>query len=139
MGSYNFKLNELRELKKSILNLKREYLEIDDSNDIFKRNVETIIEFLDKIYEEVFVDINQTNKIKNYGDLYLPMVISLIDKYNSLKKKKVSTSDVREFYKRVEDMVVVLLNHFSKKYDSIIDDSIMVNDAELKALLKSIK
>ena len=69
-------LNELKCLKKSIIDLKKEFLNIEDENDILKNNVKDIINVLTKIYEEAFNNISKVDKIKNYGDLYIPIYLN---------------------------------------------------------------
>ena len=139
LDKMNFEINELKNLKKSIIDLKKEFLNITDDNEPFKSNVKEIINILTKIYEEVFSDISKVDKIKNYGDLYNPLFIKLLTKYNSLKKKNTSSKSIDNYYSKIESLVITLEEHFQKKYKSILSDDLFVNDAEIDALLKSIK
>ena len=139
MDKLNSDINELRELKKSINNLKRTYININDNSKKFKENIKEVIDLLSRTYEEVFNNLSHVGKIKNYGDIYLPMIIKLIDKYNSLKKKNINTQATQNFYAKIENLSETLVKHFKEKYNSIFDDEIVINDAELKALLTSIK
>ena len=139
MDKLNSDINELRELKKSINNLKRTYININDNTGKFKENIKEVIDLLSRTYEEVFNNVSHVGKIKNYGDIYLPMIIKLLDKYNTLKKKNVNTTATQAFYSKIENLSETLVKHFKEKYNSIFDDDIVINDAELKALLTSIK
>ena len=139
MDKLNSDINELRELKKSINNHKRTNININDNTGKFKENIKEVIDLLSRTYEEVFNNLSHVGKIKNYGDIYLPMIIKLIDKYNSLKKKNINTQATQNFYSKIENLSETLVKHFKEKYNSIFDDEIVINDAELKALLTSIK
>ncbi len=139
MDKLNSDINELRELKKSINNLKRTYININDNSEKFKENIKEVIDLLSRTYEEVFNNVSHVGKIKNYGDIYLPMIIKLLDKYNTLKKKNVNTTATQAFYSKIENLSETLVKHFKEKYNSIFDDEIVINEAELKALLTSIK
>ena len=49
MDKLNSDINELRELKKSINNLKRTYININDNTGKFKENIKEVIDLLSRI------------------------------------------------------------------------------------------
>lgn len=137
----NFEVKELRNLKLSINNIKRAYINIPDieAEEEFKKKVKGIINYLEKIYEEAFNDSKNIFAIKHHGDIYLPMFISIIEKYNNLKKKNANTREITDFYEKTNLLVKTLLNYYKKKLDSIYENSIIEDDAEIKTLLNTIK
>jgi len=138
LSNLNSEINELKYLKKSINNLKRSYIEIKE-DDQFKVNIKEIIDLLSKIYVAAFNDSKNTARIRNYGDIYLPVLINLVNKYNILKKEKVSSKEMTLFFERMNALSNTLKEHFKVKYNSMLNDEISSNDAEIKALLYSIK
>lgn len=139
MDRLNFELNELKSFKKSFNNLKRAYVEINDEAETFKENNKTIINTLSNIYEMAFNDSSKTRHIRNYGDLYLPLYIGLVNKYNMLIRKKISTEETKKFCLSMEQVSSTLVEHFKAKYNSMVNDDVVYDDATIKALLNSIK
>ena len=130
-------IEELRTIKKAINNLKRSYLEIKEED--FKQSVKEIINWLDKIYEEIFNDNNKLKHFKMYGEYYLPTIKNIIDRYNVIKVKKINSSEAIQTLDKIEITMKKLNDHFENVYNSFFENEILDLDAEIKVLLHEIK
>ena len=130
-------IEELRTVKKSINNLKKSYLEIKEEN--IKQDVKKIINWLDKIYEEIFNDKNKLKKFKMYGEFYLPTIKNIIDRYNVIKVKKINSQEAIHTTNKIEETIKKLNEHFEKVYNSFFENEVLDLDADIRVLLHEIK
>ena len=130
-------IEELRSIKKAINDLKRSYLEIKEED--FKQNVKKIINWTDKIYEEIFNDYSKTKRFRMYGEFYIPTIRNLVDRYNVIKAKKVNSEDAIQIVNKIEGTIKNLDKHFEKVYNSFYENEILDLDAEIRVLLHELK
>ena len=130
-------IEEMQAIKKAMNNLKKSYLNISDDN--FKQNVKKIINWIDKIYEEIFNDNIKLKKFRMYGEYYLPTITNLIDRYNVIKAKKLTSGDAIHITNKIEETIEKLNNHFENVYNGFFESEILDLDAEIKVLLHEIK
>jgi len=130
-------IEELQVIKKAMNNMKKTYLNIPDTK--FKQNVKNIINWLDKIYAEIFSDNIKLKKFRMYGDYYLPTITDLIDRYNVIKAKKLTSEDAINIINKIEETIEKLEEHFKRVYNGFFENEILDLDAEIKVLLHEIK
>ena len=133
----NEEIEELRKIKLSINDIKKNYQEIN-SNCTIKKDVRKMIDLLDKIYLEIFNNNNNLKLFRFYGDFYIPTIAKIINRYNNLIQKNIKTADAQKLLSNIEQTIKNLNEHFENKYNSFFDTEIMDLDAEIKVLLKEL-
>lgn len=135
--NYIREINELSKIKLSINEIKRTYQSMDNKLEL-KHEIKKMIEILDKIYLEIFENTRHLQSFQMYGDFYLPTISKLINRYNNLINKKITSSDVQELLIKIEITIKKLNIHFQNKYNSFFENEIIDLDADIKILLKQL-
>ena len=135
--SFNQEVDELGKIKKSIIEIKRNY-QVMNNNLKIKKDVRDMIDILDKIYIEIFNNSYKLQMFRMYGDFYLPTISKMINRYNNFINKNVKSDDIQELLSNIENTIKKLNVHFQNKYNSLFEDEIIDLDAEIKVLLKEL-
>ena len=98
-----------------------------------------MIDILDKIYLEIFNNNQHLKDFKFYGDYYLPTIAKIIDRYNYLSSKVISSKNTKDLLQNIEQTIKKLNIHFENKYASFFDDEIMDLDSDIKVLFQELK
>lgn len=132
----NDQIKELNKVKLAVLEIKKNYTNIKASQ--LKKDVKSMIEILDRIYEEIFNNSKSLKSFRLYGEFYLPTISKLIEKYNYFKEKKVQTKDAVELLKNIETVIPKLNIHLENKYNSFFESELIDLDAEIKVLMQEL-
>ena len=133
----NQEIEELRKIKISINEIKRNYQNINENWGI-KKDVRELISILDKIYIEIFNDTQKLKLFRMYGEIYLPAISKIISRYSKFKSKNIKSEDVEKLLNNIEETLNKLKKHFQDKYNSFFESEVIDLDAEIKVLLKEI-
>ena len=136
-GKINSEIDELRKIKISINTIKKNYQDIDSSMEI-RGDVKKMIDILDKIYMEIFNNSQHLMEFKFYGDYYLPIIAKIIDRYNYLCSKVITSQNTQKLLNNIEQTIKKLNIHFENKYASFFDDEIIDLDSDIKVLLQEL-
>ena len=132
----NDQIKELNKVKLAVLEIKKNYTNIKASQ--LKKDVKSMIEILDRIYEEIFNNSKSLKSFRLYGEFYLPTISKLIEKYNYFKEKNVQTKDAVELLKNIENVIPKLNVHLENKYNSFFESELIDLDAEIKVLMQEL-
>lgn len=132
----NDQIKELNKVKLAVLEIKKNYTNIKASQ--LKKDVKSMIEILDRIYEEIFNNSKSLKSFRLYGEFYLPTISKLIEKYNYFKEKNVQTKDAVELLKNIETVIPKLNVHLENKYNSFFESELIDLDAEIKVLMQEL-
>ena len=133
----NDEIEELRKIKITINEVKRNYQNIPSNLEI-KKDVRHMISILDEIYIELFNHSEKLQLFRMYGDFYLPTISKIINRYNNFKKKNIKTEEVQKLLENIENSFKKLNVHFQAKYNSFFENEIIDLDADIKVLIKEL-
>lgn len=137
MDKFNQDINELRELKLQIHELRKIYDKINEPN--IKKELKEIIIVADKIYKEFTVNTEKIRKIKNFTNYYIVTVQKILKRYCDFKEKNITGKECEKIYQQVHEFIPKIKYSFEKMYQSLFNDEITDIDAEIKILLKQLE
>ena len=135
----NQSIEDLKVIKAAVNELKREYLEIPDTDEEFKGDVNKIIILLDKIYEEIFDKDYEISKFKYYGKFYIPTISKIVRTHVKFLKNPSPSAKVIAMDDNSKATIKKLIEHFEKKYNSYFEKESINLNADIQLLLGSLK
>ena len=130
-------IKELSELKKSIIDLRKIYDKLKESQ--IKNDLKKVILVSENIYKEVAKDSTKLNKVYKFNSYYIVTLIKVMNKYIELKSKKIINEDTKDLFIKIEDFVDKLKVSFDKLYESLFNDDVLDIDAEIKVMIQEMK
>lgn len=142
--------------KKEKVNVKNLSLKqkIEVSKKSNKHINDMVKEIEDEEIEEYLKDINSTtakiirtiekNKLNNktsnkFLDYYLPVCVNIIDRYDEIENQKLTSSDSKKFMKNSTKIFEETASAFKKILDSLYENDIEDNEAEMKLYNQMLK
>ena len=104
-----------------------------------KAKVLEIREQVVKIFENFKNDPEDIKISRQFLSYYLDTTIKIIRKYIDLSSQKVISPELKESLKRVDELLVSIIDAFQKHHDKLIQNDIMDLDAEITVMDKTLK
>ena len=104
-----------------------------------KEKVLEIREQVVKIFENFKNDPDDIKISRQFLSYYLDTTIKIIRKYIDLSSQKVISVELKESLKRVDEILVQIIDAFQKHHDKLIQNDIMDLDAEITVMEKTMK
>ena len=104
-----------------------------------KEKVLEIREQVVKIFENFKNDPDDIKISRQFLSYYLDTTIKIIRKYIDLSSQKVISVELKESLKRVDEILVQIIDAFGKHHDKLIQNDIMDLDAEITVMEKTMK
>ncbi len=129
------KVNSAKKESKEILNLIPKVDNLDT-----RKNLNDIHSTVEEILEVVENNPKKADKLDNFFDYYLPVLIKIVKRYDEIEDKKLNSSEGKEFMKKADSMISdtkeafkTILSNLYKKDLIDIDADMKVYDIMLKA------
>ena len=134
--SGNFK-KTLDKAKKQSKHIKNMTSCINDET--IKRNLNEIHESVNNIINTIEKNPQKVKNINNFFDYYLPITIKIIDRYDEIEDRKISSEDSKKFIKSTNKMVEDINNAFKKMLNKLYEKDIIGDYAEMKVFNSMLK
>ncbi len=118
--------------------LKDKINDIDDAD--IRLSLNSICDSSTKMINAVEKDPQKMKKIDNFFIYYLPVTMSVVDRYDEIEDQGISSSDSKKLQASTVNMLNKLSTSFHNMLNSLYQTDIIDTDAELKvieAMLKS--
>lgn len=125
---------ELRisELDNQITRLKRIEPEIEKES--MQDDLRDIIDSLTKIRNTVVENKEKFYKNSKIFDYYIPMSIGIIEKYNEIEDKRLTSADSKKFMQSSENVIAALREGFKNVLNGLYESDIVNANAEIQTL-----
>ena len=123
---YN-KINKAKKQNKEIYNLISKVERTDA-----KKNLKEINITVSKILEVVEENPNKAKKLNNFFDYYLPVLIKIVNRYDEIENKKITSQESKKFMEKADKMISETNNAFETILSTLYKNDIVDADAEMK-------
>ncbi len=103
------------------------------------KDLQEITNTVDEIIKTVEEDPKKAEKINNFFDYYLPVTTRIVDQYNNIEDKNISSKDGKTFVKDSKNMIDEVNTSFKKLLNSLYTSEIVNTDADMKVLNTMLK
>ncbi len=135
------KVDKLKEtnlpLYKKIVKAKKENEEIFsmiskvESSDT-RSNLNEINETINKIIETVEKSPKKANKLNNFFEYYLPVLLKIVKRYDEVENQRLASKEGSDFMKKADNMIYDTNKAFKAILASLYSKDIMDADADIK-------
>ena len=121
------KINTAKKQNKEINNLINKVNKTETKNSLKSIN-NTVNEIL-KVVEN---NPSKSKKINNFFDYYLPVLIKIVNRYDEIEDKNLTSKESKEFISKADKMIKDTNNAFDTILSSLYQNDIVDADAEMK-------
>lgn len=121
------KIQDARRQNKEILSL----IPKVESGDT-RKNLNEIHSTVDKILTTIENNPSKANRLNNFFDYYLPVLIKIVNRYDEVENQKLVSKEGKEFMKKADKMIEGTNNAFESILSSLYQKDIMDADADMK-------
>ena len=132
----NSNIEDIRELKRILFDLRLKYDTID--NEDLKAEIKAIIQTGDKLYSELVLDNRKTAAAYRFIHNYLPVVDRIVEKYNKLVVNDIRSRDSVDLKEEIRKSMPKIKESLNTYYESMFTAEILDIDVELEALLRQL-
>ena len=121
------KIQDARRQNKEILSL----IPKVESGDT-RKNLNEIHSTVDKILTTIENNPSKANRLNNFFDYYLPVLIKIVNRYDEVENQKLVSKEGKEFMVKADKMIEGTNNAFESILSSLYQKDIMDADADMK-------
>lgn len=121
------KISTAKKQNKEILNLIPKVENIDT-----RKNLNEIHDTVNEVLDVVENNPKKAGRIDNFFDYYLPVLIKIVNRYDEIENKKLSSKESKSFMEKADKMIKDTNKAFKSILDSLYQKDIMDADAEMK-------
>ena len=121
------KIQDARRQNKEILSL----IPKVESGDT-RKNLNEIHSTVDKILTTIENSPSKANRLNNFFDYYLPVLIKIVNRYDEVENQKLVSKEGKEFMVKADKMIEGTNNAFESILSSLYQKDIMDADADMK-------
>lgn len=121
------KISTAKKQNKEILNLIPKVENIDT-----RKNLNEIHDTVNEVLDVVENNPKKAGRIDNFFDYYLPVLIKIVNRYDEIENKKLSSKESKSFMEKADKMIKDTNKAFKGILDSLYQKDIMDADAEMK-------
>ena len=121
------KIQDARKQNKEILSLIPKV-----ESDGTRKNLNEIHSTVDKILTTIENNPNKANRLNNFFDYYLPVLIKIVNRYDEVENQKLVSKEGKDFMIKADKMIEGTNNAFESILSSLYQKDIMDADAEMK-------
>jgi len=114
-------------------------VELIDDPDV-RLNLNSICDSSFKIINAIEKEPKKVKKVNNFFDYYLPITVSIVERYDEIEDQHLSSDDVKKFQDKSAKMLSKISTSFRNMLNNLYQDVIIDTDAEMRvfdAMLKS--
>ena len=97
-----------------------------------RKNLNEIHSTVDKILTTIENSPNKANRLNNFFDYYLPVLIKIVNRYDEVENQKLVSKEGKEFMVKADKMIEGTNNAFESILSSLYQKDIMDADADMK-------
>lgn len=97
-----------------------------------RKNLNEIHSTVDKILTTIENSPNKANRLNNFFDYYLPVLIKIVNRYDEVENQKLVSKEGKEFMKKADKMIEGTNSAFESILSSLYQKDIMDADADMK-------
>lgn len=97
-----------------------------------RKNLNEIHSTVDKILTTIENSPNKANRLNNFFDYYLPVLIKIVNRYDEVENQKLVSKEGKDFMKKADKMIEGTNNAFESILSSLYQKDIMDADADMK-------
>lgn len=97
-----------------------------------KKNLKEIHDTVEKILLTVESNPKKANKIDNFFEYYLPVLIKIVNKYDEVENQKLVSSEGKDFMTKADKMISDTNNAFETILSNLYQNDIIDADADMK-------
>ena len=121
------RVQDARKQNKEILNL----IPKVESGDT-RKNLNEIHSTVDKILTTIENSPNKANRLNNFFDYYLPVLIKIVNRYDEVENQKLVSKEGKDFMNKADKMIEGTNKAFESILSSLYQKDIMDADADMK-------
>ena len=121
------KISTAKKQSKEILNLIPKVENTDT-----RKNLNEIHDTVNEILDVVENNPKKAGRIDNFFDYYLPVLIKIVNRYDEIENKKLSSKESKTFMEKADKMIKDTNKAFKSILDSLYQKDIVDADAEMK-------
>lgn len=121
------KINTAKKQNKEIYNLISKVNKVETKN-----SLKSINNTVNEILQVVENNPNKAKKINNFFDYYLPVLIKIIDRYDEIEDKNLTSTESKNFITKADKMIKDTSSAFDTILSSLYQKDIVDADAEMK-------
>ena len=103
---------------------------IENSNT--RTNLKEISITVSKILEVVESNPKKGDKIDNFFDYYLPVLLKIVNKYDEIENKKLISKEGKNFMTKADKMIIETKEAFNTILSNLYEKDLIDADAEMK-------
>ena len=97
-----------------------------------RKNLNEIHSTVDKIITTIENNPKKADRLNNFFDYYLPVLIKIVNRYDEVENQKLVSKEGKEFMKKADKMIEGTNNAFESILSSLYQKDIMDADADMK-------
>ena len=97
-----------------------------------RKNLNEIHSTVDKILTTIENSPNKANRLNNFFDYYLPVLIKIVNRYDEVENQKLVSKEGKEFMIKADKMIEGTSSAFESILSSLYQKDIMDADADMK-------
>ena len=121
------KISTAKKQSKEILNFVSKVEKIETKN-----NLNEIHDTVDKIIDVVENNPKKAKKVDNFFDYYLPVLIKIVNRYDEVENKDLTSKEGKNFMIKADKMIESTNNAFKTILSSLYQKDLMDVDADMK-------
>ena len=130
---YNI-LSEAKEQNTKILKMENQV-----ENAELKRNIREINDSINKIINTIEKKPAKYDKMHNFFNYYLPVTLSILNRYDEIENQRLVTEDGKKFMKQSEEMIAKINSAFKNQLSNLYQSDMVDTDAEMKVFETMLK
>ena len=97
-----------------------------------RESLKEISDTVNKILEVVETNPKKGDKIDNFFDYYLPVLLKIVNKYDEIENKNLISKEGKNFMKKADTMIMESKSAFATILSSLYQKDLIDADAEMK-------
>ena len=97
-----------------------------------RESLKEISDTVNKILEVVETNPKKGDKIDNFFDYYLPVLLKIVNKYDEIENKNLISKEGKSFMKKADTMIMESKSAFATILSSLYQKDLIDADAEMK-------
>ena len=108
-------------------------------SDSLQQTLKEIVESVEKIINTVEKFPRRERKLKNFFDYYLPVTVTLVDRYDEIENQRLNSKESKKFYENTEETLIEINDVFKKFLFNLYQDDMIDTNVEIKVLNSMLK
>ena len=104
-----------------------------------KKNIREIYDSVSKIISTIEKKPDKYDKMNNFFNYYLPVTLSILNRYDEIENQRLVTEDGKNFMKQAEEMIKKINNAFKNQLSNLYQSDMVDTDAEMKVFETMLK